>query len=136
MHVQCSKTEKIGNDDIIICPICKKKEIELDIFHLNNFNINDTKYEEEKKIKKLNKDNIDIKIYRDGFIRMNAKIKKRNIYWEYITRKFMVIIINHMSNIGRQKTAILMSFIEMAFHMKKTVYFLQVINFSKKKNTQ
>ena len=71
MHVQCSKTEKIGNDDIIICPICKKKEIELDIFHLNNFNINDTKYEEEKKIKKLNKDNIDIKIYRDGFIRMN-----------------------------------------------------------------
>jgi hypothetical protein len=71
MHVQCSKTEKIGNDNIIICPICKKKEIELDIFHLNNFNINDTKYEEEKKIKKLNKDNIDIKIYRDGFIRMN-----------------------------------------------------------------
>ena len=47
----------------------------------------------------------------------------------------MVIIINHMSNIGRQKTAILMSFIEMVFHMKKTVYFLQVINFSKKKNT-
>ena len=38
---------------------------------MNNFNINDTKYEEEKKIKKLNKDNIDIKIYRDGFIRMN-----------------------------------------------------------------
>ena len=71
MHLHCSKIEKIGNKENIICPICKKKEIDLDIFNLNETEINEIKNEEIKKERKLNKDNIDIKMYKSGFKRMN-----------------------------------------------------------------
>ena len=71
MHFHCSKTEIIGYQEVLICPICRKKEIDLDIFNLNEREIKDTKINEIKKEKKLNKDNIDINIYRSGFRRMN-----------------------------------------------------------------
>ena len=71
MHFLCSKTEKKENKEILIWPICKKKEIDLDIFNLNEREIKETEINEIKKEKKLNKDNIDINMYRDGFIRMN-----------------------------------------------------------------
>ena len=92
MHFHCSKIEKIGNKENIICPICKNNEIDLDIFNLNKTEINEIKNEEIKKERKLNKDNIDIKMYKSGFKRMNdidknIINKKKNFFRECIEVK-------------------------------------------------
>ena len=74
MHFNCSLTEKEGFKEVLICPICKKYEIELDVFHLMNrdeLELMETKNEEIIKDQKLNKDGIDIKNYKIGFNRMN-----------------------------------------------------------------
>ena len=70
MHFQCSKTECINNKETLICPICKNKEMELDIFNLNEAKIIESTIKEVKKVRKLNNDNIDVKIYKAGFNRM------------------------------------------------------------------
>ena len=88
MHFYCAKTESINNEETLICPICKKKEKELDIFNLNKTIIKDLTIKEEnpiKKEKKLNNDNIDIKMYKAGFNRMKNidknLVNKTNIFF-------------------------------------------------------
>ena len=101
MHYHCAKIENIKNKEILICPLCKKKEKELDIFNLNETIIKDlTIKEEEKEIKKgkkLNSDNIDIKMYKAGFNRMkdidkNLINKTKNFFCDCIEAKQNIII--------------------------------------------
>ena len=92
MHFICTKTIEIENRDVLICPICIKKEIDLDVFHLNKIQINNTKINEIKKKKILNKDNIDISIYKTGFRRMkdidkNQINKNKNLLNDSIRAK-------------------------------------------------
>ena len=70
MHFHCSKTAKIENKNVLICPICIKKQIDSEMPNSNEIEITDTKINEIKTEKKLNKDNIDINIYKAGFRRM------------------------------------------------------------------
>ena len=112
MHFICAKTIEIENKDVLICPICIKKEIDLDVFHLNKIQINDTKINEIKKKKILNKDNIDISIYKTGFRRMkdidkNQINKNKNLLNDSIRAKqkiqYSSIKKNLTQNINKKK---------------------------------
>ena len=109
MHLQCSKTEKIKNKENLICPLCIKKEIDLDIFNLDKKEINETKINEIKNETKLNKDNIDINMYKSGFMRMNDinknMINKNKTFLDdCIKAKRRIQYIKQKKNISKKKT--------------------------------
>ena len=92
IHLKCSKTITLNNEEKIICPICIKKEIDLDVFHLNEIKINETKINKRKREIKLNKDNIDLSMYRKGFIRMydinkNLMTNNKNFFRDCINAR-------------------------------------------------
>ena len=92
IHLKCSKTITLNNEEKIICPICIKKEIDLDVFHLNEIKINETKINKRKIEIKLNKDNIDLSMYRKGFIRMydinkNLMTNNKNFFRDCINAR-------------------------------------------------
>ena len=97
MHFQCSKTENINNKETLICPLCKNKEMELDIFNLNETKIIESTIKEVKKERKLNNDNIDVKIYKAGFNRMkdidkNLINKNKAFFSDCIEAKNKIVI--------------------------------------------
>ena len=97
MHFQCSKTENINNKETLICPLCKNKEMELDIFNLNETKIIESTIKEVKKERKLNNDSIDVKIYKAGFNRMkdidkNLINKNKAFFSDCIEAKNKIVI--------------------------------------------
>ena len=111
MHLNCSKTEKVGYSDNFICPICIKKEIDLDIFNLTDIKINETNIQAKKKPIKLNRDKIDINMYREGFVRMkdidnNLINKNKNFYKDCIKSRERIQYKKYKTNLSKKKKQI------------------------------